>query len=541
MGCSGPSKVIDTENKKENHVDNKEKQNPNKNIKQNKEESVKVENKTVNEYTNAIIKNTEANKKDQKEADSKILISNKIIFNSDSVGKHYKVMGKIGAGSFGKVYKAQHLLSKKIRAIKVVKKSMLKYQDGNKAFLKEIEMLVSLDHPNIIRVYEYFEDEENYYVVEEFAEGGELYEQLYKLQSFNEKDGAKIMRQLLSAMIYLHENNICHRDLKPENILIESSTSLNIKIIDFGTANYCSEDKDLTQKVGTPYYIAPEVINKKYDKRCDIWSCGIIMYILLSGYPPYDGDDDETIMKNILKEEFDFKSEEWQDISNEAMELISKMLVKDPSKRISAQDAINHTWFKLTEDTSASNKINNQNLKQHFSNIKKFSQKEKLQQACISFLVHQLGTNEQVSELRKIFLALDKSGDGRLTYEEISQGLKEMSPNLSNELELKDLEDVLKSIDTDQNGYIEYEEFIVATVNKNLFLSENNLKIAFEFFDKNNSGNLDQKEVKNLLVMLCKKDVCVNEIKMIMNEIDTNQDGEISFDEFKALMKKVLS
>ena len=174
-------------------------------------------------------------------------------------------------------------------------------------------------------------------------------------------------------------------------------------------------------------------------------------------------------------------------------------------------------------------------------NYSKFSKREKLQQACISFLVHHIGANEQVSELRKIFNSLDTSGDGRLTYKEIQEGLKQLGPEFNNELELKDLEVVLKQIDTDDNGYIEYEEFITATINKNVLLSEDNLKIAFDFFDKNKSGTLDQKEIKNLLMMLCKKDICQLEINKMINEIDTNKDGVISLDEFKNLMKKVIT
>ena len=475
-----------------------------------------------------------------------LLIENKVILNRDSIRKHYKVLEKIGSGSFGKVFKATHLPTNQERAIKVVKKSMLKYQDGDSHFLKEIQMLVSLDHPNIIKVFEYFEDEQNYYVVEELAVGGELYEQIAKLNSFSEKIAALIMRQILSAVVYLNENDIVHRDLKPENMLLESKSSLDdlhIKLVDFGTANYSKDNETMTLKVGTPYYIAPEVIKKKYDKQCDVWSCGVIMYILLCGYPPYDGEDDDDIMKSIINDNYEFPEEEWESITPSAKELISRMLEKDPAKRITPQEAIVHPWFiSLLDNEEKDDKLMKTfDIKSHFSNLKKFSQKEKLQQACVSFLVHQLGATEQVNELRKIFLSLDKSKDGRLDYNEIIEGFKKLDSKFLNELEIDNIEDIIKRIDTDGSGYVEYEEFLVATVNKNLILSENNLKVAFDYFDKNNSGNLDQKEIKGLLLMLCKKDVCTKEIKKIIDEIDENKDGEISFDEFKGLMKKVLS
>lgn len=495
-----------------------------------------VSNKSNNSQIGEIKQNTIT-----KEKNNQIIIENNLILNKEYIRDQYEIYGKIGSGSFGKVFKARSKITNQIRAIKLVQKTMLKYQDGDKSFLKEIQMLAGLDHNNIIKVYEYFEDLENYYVVEELADGGELLNQLEKFYSFSEIDAAIIMRQILSAVVYLHSNNIVHRDLKPENILLENKKEINIKIVDFGTANYCHSE-GLTQKVGTPYYIAPEVIKKKYDKKCDVWSCGVIMYLLLCGYPPFAGEDDEEIMENILKEQLDFPDEEWQDISTTARNLISKMLVKDPADRINAEQALSDPWFSenIKSDTTKEF-LSKTNLKQHLNNLAKFSKREKLQQACISFLVHHIGANEQVAELRKIFNSLDTSGDGRLTYKEIQEGLKQLGPEFNNELELKDLEVVLKQIDTDDNGYIEYEEFITATINKNVLLSEDNLKIAFDFFDKNKSGTLDQKEIKNLLMMLCKKDICQLEINKMINEIDTNKDGVISLDEFKNLMKKVIT
>ena len=467
------------------------------------------------------------------------VIQNKAILNKDPVGNHYQVLGKIGSGAFGRVYKAKNLKSGNIRAIKVVKKAMLKFQEGDKSFLKEIEMLVSLSHANIIKVFEYFEDEENYYVVEELADGGELYDQLSKMSSFSEKEAALIMKQILSAVVYLHSCNIVHRDLKPENILLESSeeNSLgNLKLIDFGTANFCEKD-NLTARIGTPYYIAPEVIKKAYDKQCDVWSCGIILYILLCGYPPYDGDDDDQIMKNIETKSFEFPDEEWRSVSSEAKSLITRMLIKDPKKRIMPQQALEDVWFKINTSKEGLNLVN---LKDRISNIEKFSKKEKLQQACISFLVHQMSDNDQVKELKKLFIALDTSGDGRLTFKEIEEGLK-THPELCDTLGKDDLLETLKKIDTDENGYVDYEEFITATINTNNLCSNKNLKIAFGFFDKNNSGSLDHKEVKQCLVMLFKKDICSAEIQKVISDIDVNNDGQISFEEFEALMKRVIT
>lgn len=468
------------------------------------------------------------------------LVKNNLILNKDSISKHYKVLEKIGAGTFGKVFLAEHLLTKKNRAIKVVSKSMLKYQEDDKSFLKEIELLVNLNHPNIIKVYEYFQDEKNYYVVEEYAEGGELYEFLYKLDDFNERIACNIMKQILSAIVYLHEINIVHRDLKPENILIEArskTNNINIKIIDFGAANYYNSEESLTLRIGTPYYIAPEVIAKKYNKECDVWSCGVIFYILLCGYPPFDGKSSEDIMDQIVKKELAFPEEEWKSIDEKAKNLIKQMLVKDPKKRISAEDALNNPLF-----TSSSTHvfIGEFNFKHQLENLSEFSRKEKFQQACINFLISQVASMEMKNELKKVFHLLDKSGDGRLDFEELYNGFSQLGKYFT-DLEKDEVMDRIKKIDTDGSGYIEYEEFIAATVNKSNLLSEKNLKIAFEYFDKNHSGTLDLDEVKDVLSIVSKGDIKVQEVEKIMNEIDINKDGEVNFAEFKHLMKKMIS
>ncbi len=165
------------------------------------------------------------------------------------------------------------------------------------------------DHPNIVKLYEFFGDSKYYYLVTEFVEGGELFDELQRRKVFSEQTAANIMRQLLSAIVYCHERKIAHRDLKPENILIESSSAndrMNIKVIDFGTAEAFSPNSKLRQTMGTPYYIAPEVLLKSYNEKCDVWSCGVIMYILLSGFPPFNGRTDEEIMKAVKRTKFSF-------------------------------------------------------------------------------------------------------------------------------------------------------------------------------------------------------------------------------------------
>lgn len=469
-----------------------------------------------------------------------LLITSKAILNTENIAKHYKILEMIGTGTFGKVYKAMNLQTKRLRAIKLVKKHVIRLQDDEKKFLKEIEVLINLDHPNIIKVFEYFEDEKNYYVVEEYAEGGELYEQLSLLESFSENLAKAIMKQIMSAIIYLHKKMIMHRDLKPENILFESrnrisESTLNIKLADFGSANYFNPLEHYTLKVGTPYYIAPEVLKKKYDFKCDIWSCGIIFYIMLCGYPPFDGNSDEEIMNNILTQDLTFDGNGWDNVSTQAKDLIKKMLVKDPNCRPSAEEVMNHAFLERRNSTMNPTIIHNQ-----LSKILMVERKEKLQMACINYLVTQVLSKDSTSELRSIFHSLDKSGDGRLSYDEIIKGFREANKSYDKISEESIIES-LSSIDRDGSGYIEYEEFISAAIDKSKLLSTKNLQLAFNHFDKNNSGKLDLEEIKYIILIVYKRELTDLEIKNITEVYDLNKDGELCFDEFKKMMEGFLN
>jgi len=493
-----------------------------------------------------------------------ITTQNLIGSEKESVKKKYRIIEKIGSGSFGKVYKVKHIITEQFRAMKMIKKESVKYQDDNRQFLKEIEILSKIDHPNIIKIFEYFHDDLNYYVITELCEGGELIEQLYKVHHFSEHVTAIIMEQILSAVMYLHSKGIVHRDLKPENILIEA-TNINsaktlegandqminsqnqqeivIKLIDFGTSQYFLGNK-LTYKIGTPYYIAPEVLNKSYSNKCDIWSCGVILYILLSGTPPFYGEDDQEIMDKVKKGKFSFDHPEFDAISQEAKNLIINLLRYDPVKRLTAEEAWNDVWIqkyvkRKINNTDMSKSIND--CKIPYTNLKNFAARQKFQQATIAFLVHQISTSDMVKDLRKIFKEFDKNGDGQLSYLELKEGFKKYFNN--EEIADKEFDSLIEKIDLDNNGCIEYEEFLRVCVNLDVLINDLNLKLAFDFFDKDKSGKLSHDEIKAVLGVHDpdNMDREYEIIQGIMKEIDSNNDGQISFDEFKQLMLKVLN
>jgi len=205
---------------------------------------------------------------------------------------HYRIGKVLGTGAFGEVRMCVHRESGAQRAVKVLRKSHMD-DDEKRMLFNEINILKEIDHPNIIKMYEFFEDEKRYYLVTEICKGGELFDEILQRGKFSERDGAVLMKQVLSCINYCHQANIVHRDLKPENILLEQNKEFDqIKIIDFGTSLVYDPSRSLDEKLGTPYYIAPEVLNKNYNQKCDIWSCGVITYILLSGVPPFNGQSD---------------------------------------------------------------------------------------------------------------------------------------------------------------------------------------------------------------------------------------------------------
>ena len=453
-----------------------------------------------------------------------------ISYKTGSISKEYTLGKTLGSGSFGTVRSAIHKSTKQTRAVKILRKTE---QDEEKLFL-EVNILSKLSYPNIMQIYEFYDDSTNFYIVSEFCKGGELFDMITSKGCFSEKEAAPIMKQLLSAICYSHKNHIVHRDLKPENILLESKDDNNnntpvIKLIDWGGARYFSKHKKMRKINGTPYYIAPEVLNEVYDEKCDIWSSGIILYILLCGYPPFNGETDQDILNNVKKGKFEFPDEEWSVVSHEAKDLINKMLTYTPLKRPSALECLNHSWFKANNTQHESNQ---QLAQSALMNMKRFKRNRQFEQATISFIVNQLITKEERSELMKQFQEWDKNGDGVLSKEEIIEGYN-MAYGYADPDEI---DNMIKSVDLDGNGVIDYNEFLNCTMNRDKIISKQNLEYAFKVFDKDGSGAISIEEI----ILMFKRtinNVDKTVFEKMLKKADKNGDGEIEFEEFKQIMQ----
>ena len=225
----------------------------------------------------------------------------------ESIYSLYTIKSEIGSGSYGRVVSAIHNTTNELRAIKIINKFAIKNEEVRSKIMNEVDILKRLDHPNIVKIYEFHEDEFNLYLIMDLYTGGEVLEAILKNRSLKESQAADFMKQILSSIVYLHNLHIVHRDLKLENMLIEHSRSSNIKIIDFGTATYFTKGKSLNYRIGTINYIAPEVLKQKYTEKCDIWSCGVILYVLLAGKLPFFSKVKSETLKLIKSGQYSLK------------------------------------------------------------------------------------------------------------------------------------------------------------------------------------------------------------------------------------------
>lgn len=439
----------------------------------------------------------------------------------------------IGSGIGTEIRTCTHKITKATRVVKIVNKFEFPLSlQRTRSLLREVKILKDLDHPHILRIYEFFESDFNFFIVMEYCTGGSLFQEVLKLNLFSEKRASHIMQQILSAVAYLHARNIVHRDLKPENILIDSRSGsdeeLFIKIIDFDIATYFDLKTRLKGSFGTIYYMAPEVFSGTYDEKCDLWSIGVILYILLCGYPPFDGDNDQEIANKIQKGSYRMKGGVWNQISNEAKDLISRLLIKNPDQRISARDGFSHPWISNYADEKRRNSVY---LSHVLDNIRQFNKSTKLKEAFDTFIVTQVMRPEDLKDQRLIFHNLDTNGDGVISRQELERWYLDFMP----ENEVRVLVDkIMQHVDSDNNGVIDYTEFLRATVDMKKLLSEQNLINTFQLFDIDNSGTISKNELKS---RLCDEESVDDRIiEALLKEADKDGDGEIGFVELKMCM-----
>ena len=470
--------------------------------------------------------------------ESNKLVIRKELFIKETKGditEFYQVLKKIGEGGFSKVYKVKEKETDEIRAMKQVDKSKI---IDIKNFKTEIKILAMLDHPNILRLFDVIEDSKYFYLIMELCTGGELLSRMSN-NRYKEKTAAKLMEQIVSAVVYCHEKGICHRDLKPQNILFYNEDENSpIKIVDFGISKIYNPSlsslkeefgdqgsKKMTTIVGSMLFLSPEVLKGSYTEKCDVWSLGVILYILLCGYPPFNGSNEKEIAQSISSLKFSFP----QSISENAKNLISSMLCPE-KKRISSKDILKSKWFKSKLKDKSQITFNYQKLDEfrHFSKFK---------QAVLVIIASRLKT-EEFQEISEIFKKINECKTGMISFEDFKKFLiNNQEKNIFQGEKDEEIKKQFLGIDIDYNNKIDFTEFLAANLDKSLYLDKIRLKNAFDILDSDKNGIITKENIIEVL----KIEKLYDNNKLAMNLIeqnDINKDGKIDFDEFYKLMNK---
>eukprot|EP00928_Gymnodinium_smaydae_P029352 TRINITY_DN22129_c0_g1_i1.p1 TRINITY_DN22129_c0_g1~~TRINITY_DN22129_c0_g1_i1.p1 ORF type:complete len:584 (+),score=173.84 TRINITY_DN22129_c0_g1_i1:138-1889(+) len=452
--------------------------------------------------------------------------------------QNYELLEELGSGSFGVVNRGRDVRSKgvviaKEVAIKTIPKKKISDPKKIKA---EFNVLRQLDHAHICKAFECYEDRRNIYLVMDICSGGTLLEALCKQQRFSESDAADIMRQILSALAYLHHSSFVFRDLKTENIMfgkeVQQGEIGNVKLIDFGLCCSFERGTKIVKAAGTPYSVAPELVTApvQYDQKCDAWSAGVVLYILLSGQYPFRGKTKDELLHRIRKEPVSFKDKRWKKISKEAKTLLAELLRKRVETRAEVIEALEHNWLQMGNSLPKFDI-----MEDILQSMTHFQSLNMLQKAAITALAWR-ATDDDTLHLRKVFESIDRDGNGYVTVEELRQVFVKVGVNVPQDLTM-----LMKGSGTDGNDTIEYTEFIAAAMDKKAILKEDVVWEAFKIFDQDGNGTVTKTELLKILTGRTSDKIRRlhgdKAIDTFLEEYDTTGDDVIDFDEFMGMLQ----
>ncbi|XP_068463035.1 calcium-dependent protein kinase 2-like isoform X1 [Phaseolus vulgaris] len=482
----------------------------------------------------------------------------------EDIKKYYSLGKELGRGQFGITYLCTENATGMTYACKSILKRKLVSRADREDMKREIQIMQHLSgQNNIVEFKGAFEDRMSVHLVMELCAGGELFDRIIAQGHYSERAAASLCRAMVNVVNICHFMGVLHRDLKPENFLLSTKDDdATLKATDFGLSVFIEEGKVYHDMVGSAYYVAPEVLRRSYGKEIDIWSAGVILYILLSGVPPFWAETEKGIFNAILEGELDFVSEPWPSISDSAKDLVRKMLTQDPKKRITSAQVLEHPWMR--EGGEASDKPIDSAV---LSRMKQFRAMNKLKKLALKVIAENL-SEEEIKGLKAMFANMDTDNSGTITYEELKTGLARIGSRLS-EAEVKQLMEAVScqllhtlvksttswtfvhslylelsvvflmynfsQADVDGNGSIDYLEFISATMHRHRLERDEHLYKAFQYFDKDNSGYITRDELETAMTQHGMGDEAT--IKEIISEVDTDNDGRINYEEFCAMMR----
>ncbi|WZZ18701.1 hypothetical protein YC2023_111790 [Brassica napus] len=439
------------------------------------------------------------------------------------------ILGReLGRGEFGITYLCTDRESREALACKSISKRKLRTAVDVEDVRREVSIMSTLpDHPNVVKLRATYEDGENVHLVMELCEGGELFDRIVARGHYTERAAAGVARTIAEVVMMCHVNGVVHRDLKPENFLFANKKENSaLKAIDFGLSVFFKPGEKFKEIVGSPYYMAPEVLKRDYGPEVDVWSAGVIIYILLCGVPPFWAETEQGVALAILRGVIDFKRDPWPQISESAKSLVRQMLNPDPTKRLTAQQVLAHPWVQNAK--KAPNVPLGDIVR---SRLKQFSMMNRFKKKVLRVIAEHLSIQE-VEVIKDMFSLMDEDNDGRITYLELKAGLQKVGSQLG-EPEIKMLMEVA---DVDGNGFLDYGEFVAVIIHLQKIENDELFKLAFMFFDKDGSTYIELDELREALTdELGEPDVSV--LNDIMREVDSDKDGRINYDEFVTMMK----
>ncbi|XP_016507827.1 calcium-dependent protein kinase 28-like isoform X2 [Nicotiana tabacum] len=445
--------------------------------------------------------------------------------------KRFTIGKLLGHGQFGYTYVATHKSNGDRVAVKRIEKNKMVLPIAVEDVKREVKILKALSgHENVVQFNNAFEDDNYVYIVMELCEGGELLDRILakKDSHYAEKDAAIVVRQMLKVAAQCHLHGLVHRDMKPENFLFKSPKEDSpLKATDFGLSDFIRPGKKFQDIVGSAYYVAPEVLKRRSGPESDVWSIGVITYILLCGRRPFWDKTEDGIFKEVLRNKPDFRRKPWPTISNSAKDFVKKLLVKDPRARLTAAQALSHPWVREGGDASEI-PLDISVL----SNMRQFVKYSRLKQFALRALASTVD-EEELADVRDQFSAIDVDKNGVISLEEMRQALAKDLPWKMKESRVLE---ILQAIDSNTDGLVDFPEFVAATLHVHQLEEHNSTKwqersqAAFEKFDVDRDGFITPEELRMHTGLK-------GSIDPLLEEADIDKDGKISLSEFRRLLR----
>mmetsp|Transcript_32777 Transcript_32777/g.87990 ORF Transcript_32777/g.87990 Transcript_32777/m.87990 type:complete len:570 (-) Transcript_32777:44-1753(-) len=435
------------------------------------------------------------------------------------IEQEYVIQSKVlGSGFNGVVKLATSRTSDKFFAVKLFKIWNVP-REKREQFATEVEIYLAMDHPHIARLVDVYETEEYIYLVMECMEGGELFDRVTELKRFSERDAANTTWQMLLALNYIHSRNIVHRDLKLENFLYDKKGSDHLKLIDFGFSKIHEHNIMMQVSCGTLSYVAPEVLNGAYTKQCDLWSLGVIVFVLLAGYMPFSGSK-QVQSEKIRQGLYTMKPERWKHVSEEATGFSRALLCVDPEQRLTAAKALEHPWVSDRDHVPS--------LDMHVVQaLRDFGAASKFRRCCLNMMAWSL-SNEDCAKVRSHFIAMDTNRQGTITICELRSVMTEKF-----QIPDEETKAIFETMDSTKDDLIHYSDFLAAMVSTRIALHDDLLRAAFRKFDTDSSGYITVDNLNHVLG----GNIAPEDLQRLLSEADILQDGRISYPEFVAYLR----